>query len=210
MQIRRVWSATGLTVILLALATHSADARRYQLTPDESQISLHVGKAGALKGLGHEHMISARAFSGYIDLDETALARSRVSLTIDSRSLQVQPGGEPASDVPKIQKTMEGPEVLDTQRFPRITVTSRHATATQVGPGVFDVQLTCDLELHGVVKPINLRLRLETAENRIVARGDTTIRQTAFGIRPVRIAGGTIKVKDDVGGRFVLVGRAPG
>lgn len=207
MQTRRIWSATGLTVILLALVAQTAEARRYQVVSNESRIQLHVGKAGVLKGLGHEHVISARNFSGYIDLDEAALTRSRVSLTIDSRSLQVQPGGEPAKDVPEIQQTMQGPKVLDTQRFPRITLTSRHATATQVSPGVYDVQLTCDMELHGVVKPIDLRLRLETANNQLVARGDTTIRQTDFGMRPVTVAGGTIKVKNEVQGRFVLVGR---
>lgn len=203
---RRVLTA-GLAVVSI-LATHHAEARRYQLADDESRIVIHVGKAGILKRFGHEHVVAVRSFSGQLDLDEDALSRSRVSLIVDSRSLQVLSAGEPPKDIPKVQQTMLGPEVLDTQRYPRITLTSRRATATMVRPQLYNVQLTCDVELHGVVKPISFPLQVEITGDRVVARGTLKLRQKDFGIRPVKAAGGTIKVKNEVASTFTLVGHA--
>jgi polyisoprenoid-binding protein YceI len=120
----------------------------------------------------------------------------------------VLPDHEPPKDIAKIQQEMLGPNVLDSRRYPRITVTSRQSMAKPVGPRVFDVRLGCDLELHGVVRPISVPLRVAITDDRIEARGTTTIRQTDFGIQPVTAAGGTIKVKNEVAIRFTFVGRA--
>jgi polyisoprenoid-binding protein YceI len=38
-------------------------------------------------------------------------------------------------------------------------------------------------------------------------RGSATVRQTDFGIKPVSVAGGTIKVKDEVRVEFEIFGR---
>jgi polyisoprenoid-binding protein YceI len=170
-------------------------------------ILLHVGKAGMFKGFGHEHVIAARQFSGYADLDPQTPARSGVSLNVDTRSLRVLPDGEPPNDVPQIQRTMMSPKVLDVERYPRIAVASRSATLTPIAPSVYRVALVCDVELHGVVKPIRVPLRVEVHGDRIVARGTMTIRQTDFGIRPVSAMGGAIKVKDEIVSDLTLIGR---
>jgi polyisoprenoid-binding protein YceI len=198
----------ALAGLLSALAAAPAEARRYQIVAGESRMVFHVGRAGMFKGLGHDHAVAARAFSGYVELDDAEPARGRVTLTVDGRRLQVLPDGEPPKDVPQVQQTMLGPKVLDAQRFPRITVTSRRASARPIAPHVLQVQLTCDVELHGVVRPVSFPVRVEITGDRVVARGTITLRQTDFGIRPLRIAGGTIKVKDEVTGQFTLVGRA--
>jgi polyisoprenoid-binding protein YceI len=197
-----------LAGLLSVLAAAPAEARRYQVVPGESRMVFHVGRAGVFKGFGHDHVIGARRFSGYIDLDDADLARSRVTMNVDGRSLQVLPAGEPTKDIPEVQQTMLGPKVLDARRFPRITVTSRRVVATPIAPHVFRVQLTCDVALHGVVRPVSVPARVEVVGDRVVARGTMTIRQTDFGIRPVSVVGGTIKVKNEVTSEFTLVGRA--
>ena len=50
------------------------------------------------------------------------------------------------------------------------------------------------LTLHGQTKPITLETTLEKGHY----RGTATVLQTNFGIAPIKIAGGTIKVKDEV------------
>jgi len=198
----------GLAVDVFTLTSQTAEARRYQIVLGESSVRIHLGTAGLLKGLGHEHEIAARAFSGHVDVASSDLAGSQVSVTFDSGGLQVLPDHEPPKDIAKVQQEMLGPKVLDSRRYPRITVTSRQSMAKPVGPRVFDVQLGCDLELHGVVRPISLPLRVTITDDRLEARGTTTIRQTDFGIKPVNAAGGTIKVKNEVTIRFTFVGRA--
>jgi polyisoprenoid-binding protein YceI len=208
MSFRRLRRAAGLAAVISILTLHAAEARHYQLVPQESSIRIHVGRSGFLKGLGHEHDVAAPVFSGAVDTGAANLVDSRVTATFESKSLQVLPGGDSSSDVAKVQRTMLGPKVLDTQRYPRITVTSRRITATAVGPGVFDVQLSGDLALHGVVRPIRVPLRVEIGADRLVARGATTIRQTDFGISPVSNVAGGIKVKNELSIQFTIVGRA--
>jgi polyisoprenoid-binding protein YceI len=50
------------------------------------------------------------------------------------------------------------------------------------------------LARHGVTKPVNLTVNQNG--DAYVAR--TTLKQTDFGIKPISIGGGTIKVKNEV------------
>jgi len=196
-----------LAVVLSALAAQAAEPRVYHLVADESSVRLHVGKSGMLKTFGHEHEVAAPAFTGRVTLDEADLSRSHVSATFDSRELRVLPGNEPAKDVPKVQETMLGPQVLDAARYPDIRFTSTRCEARQTGPGTYEAQLEGQLELHGTVRPVSLPLHVELSEGRLVARGGTTIRQSDFGITPVSAGGGSVKVKNEVPIQFMFVGR---
>ena len=89
-----------------------------------------------------------------------------------------------------IQATMLGPKVLDAQRYPEIRFTSSHIE--QTAPGRFLV--TGKLELHGVAR--QLQFPVSAASGHYT--GKTKLKQTDFGIQPVAVAGGTVKVKDEV------------
>jgi hypothetical protein len=47
--------------------------------------------------------------------------------------------------------------------------------------------------------------RVELSANSLHAHGEIPLRQTNYGIKPVSVAGGTIKVKDDVKLTFNIV-----
>jgi len=51
-----------------------------------------------------------------------------------------------------------------------------------------------NLNLHGQTHPVAIDVTLKDG----IYRGSTTPIQTAFGITPVSVAGGTVKVKDEV------------
>ena len=53
--------------------------------------------------------------------------------------------------------------------------------------------------------PVDVQL----SANRVTATGKTEVRQTAFGIKPVKAGGGTVKVKDEVEVVFTIVARRP-
>jgi len=54
--------------------------------------------------------------------------------------------------------------------------------------------VTGTLNLHGVTKPVEVKVLREGD----AYRGSARIKQTDFGIKPVRIAGGTVRVKDEI------------
>jgi polyisoprenoid-binding protein YceI len=61
--------------------------------------------------------------------------------------------------------------------------------------------VTGDLTLHGQTHPITFAVTRVDATH---FHGATTVRQSAFGISPIRIAGGTVRVKDDVKVEFAI------
>jgi polyisoprenoid-binding protein YceI len=56
------------------------------------------------------------------------------------------------------------------------------------------------LTLHGVSKPVSVSVKLDGESY----TGHTVIKQTNFGIKPISIAGGAIKIKDPVDIDFVI------
>jgi polyisoprenoid-binding protein YceI len=77
-----------------------------------------------------------------------------------------------------------------------------------VSAGAYELIVTGELSIHGVVKPLTLPIRLEVQGSSIVASGKFTVKQTDFGIEPTSAAGGLVKVADEVGLTFRLVARA--
>jgi polyisoprenoid-binding protein YceI len=63
------------------------------------------------------------------------------------------------------------------------------------------------LTLHGVTQPQQITAQVSVTGNQLSASGEFTVRQSSYGIKPVSVAGGTMKIKDDVKVTFDLVAR---
>ena len=150
----------------------------------KSTMTVRVYKTGILSAFGHDHVISAPISAGTVDREA-----GRVDLTVNAADLQVRDPGASADDVAHIQKTMLGPEVLDTEHHPEIAFRSTAAHASE------NVWTVCgDLTLHGQTRPVTVQVR----ETNGRFTGSTRVRQSDFGMKPVKVAGGTVGVKDDV------------
>ena len=160
-------------------------AQPRQIDTRHSEMSVKVSKAGALAAFGHDHEISAPVGGGTIDA-----AAKRVELKISAGALRVRDPKASDSDRAQIQKTMLGPEVLDTDRYPEIAF--RSTAAEPAGPNAWRVR--GQLTLHGQTRPVTVDVR--DAGGRYL--GSIALRQTDFGIKPVKVAGGTVRVKDEL------------
>ena len=198
-----------LLVLLMAAAPVQAAPRVYTLEPARSQLTIHVGKAGLFGFAGHEHQIVAGAFRGTATFDPERLAQSSVDVTFDAGALRVSGQGEPAGDVPQVQAAMVGASCLDAGRFPTIRFVSRSVAAVgAAGPQGGDLALRGELTLHGVTRPLTLRVHLDVTGQTLEATGTTTLQQTDFGITPISKAG-VVKVKDELTLAWHIRGRAP-
>jgi polyisoprenoid-binding protein YceI len=99
-----------------------------------------------------------------------------------------------------IQKDLEE-MTLETRKFPQITF--RSSRIEKLADGQWKVD--GDLALHGVTKPVSLTVK-RTGDS---YSAHTVLKQTDFGIKPISVAGGTIKVKNEVEIDFqIFSGRA--
>ncbi|HSY39114.1 MAG TPA: YceI family protein [Polyangia bacterium] len=195
--------------LFMAAAPAQAAPRVYTLDPAHSRLTIHVGKAGLFGFAGHEHEIVAGAFRGSATFDPDRLAQSSVDLTFDAGALRVSGQGEPPEDVPQVQTAMVGATCLDVARFPTIRfVSTSVAAAGAAGPNGGDLALRGELTLHGVTRPLTLRVHLDVTGQTLEATGQTTLHQTDFGITPISKAG-VVKVKDELTLSWRIRGRAP-
>ena len=81
------------------------------------------------------------------------------------------------------------------------TIAFRSSHVDKTGEGQWKVDGT--LSLHGSTKPISLAV----TKNGEAYTGHTILKQTDFGIKPISIGGGTIKVKNEVEIEFQIFAR---
>jgi polyisoprenoid-binding protein YceI len=193
--------------VAVAAIIRGAGTRSYTIDSGRSSATIEVGKSGALSFVaGHSHEVIAPAIAGTITVDADDPTRSDVRVTIDAPALKVTGKGESANDVPKVQETMAGAQVLDVQRYPTITFASTHVTLTSRTPVTLEAVLTGQLTLHNVTRSITVPVTVRMDSSTLIATGRFSVKQTDHGIEPVS-GGGVVSVKDTVNVTFTIVGR---
>src|SRR6266481_1080447 len=193
-------ATTGaLTALLLAPLTVIAQGNApYSIDPAQSKLEIHVYKEGVFKAFGHDHLIAAKQLSGQVQLDPQKIDQSSVRLHVPAKSLTVDDPGESEKDRRDVQTTMEGEKVLDVAKFPEIIFSSSSVSAAKKTPAGWELTLSGKLKLHGVEKPVAFPLQLHFEANELRGDGGLSILQSDYGIIPVKVGGGAVKVKDKI------------
>ena len=179
--------------LLVALAlTTVAPAQAAEINAAASKLTVRVYKTGFFSGFAHDHTISAPIASGRLDAEKLS-----VELKVHTADMKVMDPGSKDSEKAQIESTMKSDKVLDVTRFPEISfVSSRVETSS---PGHFLVHGS--LTLHGATKPIEFPVEFSDGKY----SGSVKLKQTDFGITPVKVAGGTVRVKDEIDILFEIV-----
>jgi polyisoprenoid-binding protein YceI len=175
----------GLLTLPVAMRSGGQPTGR-AIDVDHSSLRIHVSKSGFFSAFAHNHEIEAPIVSGEVQITSTP----SVALRVDTRKLRVLDPEASESTRAQIQKTMEGPQVLDADRFPEI-----HFLSTEIeAKGTDHWVVLGTLDLHGQSHPVTADVTLK--DGRYLGTG--AFKQTAFGITPVTVGGGTVKVKDEL------------
>src|ERR1039457_1537798 len=166
------------------LCVLGASAQQHNIDTQKSTLTFHVGKTGAFSGLGHEHEVRAPIQNGTAETG----SHPAVEIHVDARALRVIDKGESEKDRAEVQKTMLGPEVLDSERHHEIVFKSTGAESVGERRWALHGKLT----LRGQTRPITVQVTLKDGRY----TGEATVKQTDFGIKPPGKAG--VRAKDEV------------
>src|ERR1700687_3566686 len=139
------------TVILAAASLAcvlGVNAQQHNIDTQKSTLTIHVGKTGVLSGLGHEHEVRAPIQSGTVDTG----SHPGVEMHVDARALRVIGNDDSEKDRAEVQKTMLGPEVLDSERHHEIVFKSIGAESADQGRWTLRGNLT----LRGQTRPVTV------------------------------------------------------
>lgn len=183
--------------------------QEFSVDSARTTVVLHVGRAGLFAFAGHDHEVAVPAVEGTVVLDPADVVRSRVTIQFDATAMKVTGRGEPAADVPEVQRVMLSDRVLDVQRYPTITFASRLIMLLERSPDRLVLRMQGDLTLRGTTRPVGMPIEVRLSPDAVTATGKATVRQTDFGISPVTAGAGTVKVKDEVDVVFTVIARRP-
>ena len=176
----RRWSSLAFCIIASAVAV----AQEHPIDTASSKLTVRAFKTGLFSGFADNHEIEAPISEGSVDQ-----AAGHVSFAVDARRMKVLDPQMNPSRRQEVQQRMLGPEMLDTTRFPQIAFES---TTVEWSKDLYVVH--GQLSLHGVTQPVVVNVRSENGRY----KGTCTLKQRDFGIAPISIAGGTVKVKDEL------------
>jgi polyisoprenoid-binding protein YceI len=197
----RMGAIAGSTILLCSIFLFSLSPGRTAeasseraIDSERSAVTVRVYKGGLFSSFGHDHEIRAPIKDGAFDEE-----KSTVWFVVETRSLQVLDSEASENDRAEIQATMLGPKVLDSEKFREIrfhsTEVNRHSNDQWTVHG--------DVTLHGQTRPVLAEVERKNGGY----RGSAQLRQKDFGITPVSVAGGSVKVKDEVRIEFEIVGK---
>jgi polyisoprenoid-binding protein YceI len=184
------------TALLAALTLFAQDKTQERaLDTQRSTITIHVGKSGLLSAAAHDHTVDALISSGTVRESPDP----HIEFTVETAKMTVKPDPKiDAKDQATIQTHMEE-MTLETKKYPEIAF--RSSRVERIGDGQWKVD--GNLSLHGVTKPVSLTVK-QTGDSWTT---HTALKQTNFGIKPISIGGGMIKVKDAVEIDFQIFAR---
>jgi polyisoprenoid-binding protein YceI len=170
-------------------------AQERAIDTQRSTIVIHVGKSGLLSAAAHDHTIEAPISSGSIR--ESPAPHVEFTVETAKMTLRPDPKVDPKTEL-TIQKDMEE-TTLEAMKFPEIGF--RSSRVEKLADGQWKVD--GDLSLHGVTKSVSLTVKLTDG----AYTTHTVLKQTDFGIKPISIGGGMIKVKNEVEIDFRILAR---
>lgn len=142
-----------------------ADAEHLTIDPARSS----VGFTGSKVTASHDGRFER--FTGTVDLAANAIEESRVSISIEMSSVQIDP--------PNLRNHLLSDDFFDVERFPTSTFESTRIVAGGEG-GTHTV--TGNLTLHGVTRAITFPANIEVSADEVRARAELSINRGDFGI----------------------------
>lgn len=169
---------------------------RYILDASASSLKAQAFATGMLSRLGHSPTFAVRDFRG-----EAQLAPDP-ALSLHAKAASLALLDEVSEkDRREILRTLNE-EVLESARYPEIEFRS---TRIELKDTV--ARIEGDLTLHGVTRRKVITATLTKTGDSLRARGDFTVLQSDFNIKLVRVAGGLLKLKDEVRCTFEVLAR---
>jgi polyisoprenoid-binding protein YceI len=170
-----------------------------------SQFTVQVFSGGILSALGHSPTIIIRDFTAEADVNPDNLEQASLKVVIQAASLSVK---DDISDKDRreIERMMQQ-EILETSSYPEIVYEGSGIAATKAGEGQYSITLNGDLSMHGVTRPQTVPARVALTADSFRVFGNFTLRQTDYDLKLASVAGGALKVKDELKFSFNILAR---
>jgi polyisoprenoid-binding protein YceI len=181
---------------------------RYRVDASRSRFIAQAFAKGLLSAFGHNPRLAILFFEGAAEFAPAEPGAASVWMKARADSLVVIDDIS-EKDRHEIERvTLE--ELLEAARYPEIAFQSAIVTARQEAEGRYRVRITGDLSLRGVTRELAIDAIALVEGDALRAQGGFPLRLSDFNIRPISVAGGLLKLKDEVQLSFDILAPASG
>src|ERR1700734_771906 len=181
------------------------DSYHYAMDPRASRFTVQAFATGLLAKMGHNPTIGIRDFSGGMKFNPDNLEASSFHLLIKTASMSVL---DDISDKDRreIERLMSQ-EVLEIAKFPEVVYDASDISVTKMADALFSATVKGNLTMHGVTNSQTIPVRVASFGSMLRASGDFSLDQTDYNIKLVSVAGGALKLKNELKFSFEIVAR---
>ena len=170
-----------------------------------SLFTVQAFASGMVAVVAHSPKFAIRDIVGEMEFVPETMQNASVHLKIDVGSLEIM--DEVSSiDRREIERVMFD-EVLEKSVFPRIEYKSARINASKTGESTYRINVAGDLTLHGITRGVSLDAQVVAGEETLRAQGSFSIMQSDYGLKIASVAGGTLKLKDELKCAYFILGR---
>jgi polyisoprenoid-binding protein YceI len=180
-------------------------AVQYVIDTKASQFTLQAFASGLIAVVAHSPKIAVRNWEGEVRFVPDSVEDARLSIRAKTGSLEVLDELS-REDRRQLQRVMYE-EVLEIERFPEFTFESSVIDSKRQKESLFQCSISGRLTLHGVNNTQSFAAQVAFGVDSFRAYGEFTVLQTDYGITIAQIAGGTLKLQDELKCSFYVIGR---
>jgi len=195
-------------------ASHPEDLtgmQLYRLLPHQSTLHILVYRAGPLAELGHNHVVSSDSLEGFVWTNDDHsrsgfdLVQPVNSLIVDDPASRLAEGDQFPLNLDEearaaTRRNMLLPAGLDGDQYPYIRLYSTGITGALPQP-VIQVAII----IKGQTQELHVPVQISQQENVLLVEGEFTIQQTDFGMTPMSVMAGALRVENEVTIKFGLM-----
>jgi polyisoprenoid-binding protein YceI len=187
----------------LEAETNAVD--RYSIDKNASRFTVRAFASGMLSALGHSPTIAIRDFSGEIGFSPDHLEDAYLRLEIRAASLEVT--DDISGKDRREMETVMNRDVLQSAEHATIGYESSRVALSKLSEAQYRAKITGRLSLRGDTQNEAVPASVMLLGDMLRAEGEFEISQRDYGIKPVSVAGGALKLKDELKFTFSIVAR---
>jgi len=185
-----------------------SDYVRYSMDAAQSQFTVHAFASGLAAVVAHNPKFAIRAFSGEAQFIPDTLRDASIRVRIKAASLELMDEVS-EYDRGEIDRVMFN-EVLEASRFPEIVYTSTQIAATRLSENLYATTIAGKLTLHGVTNELDFSAQVVIGDDTLRGYGSFPVKQSKYDIAIASIAGGTLKMRDELKIAFFIIAKKQG
>ena len=183
----------------------NGEGTRYVIDPAASQFAVQAFASGLGAAVSHSPKIAIRGWAGAIRMASGTPGKSSLQVQVKASSLEVldELRESDRREIHRIMKT----EVLEIDQFPEMVFESSEVRLEQQKENLYRVLLGGTLRMHGISNHHEFASQVALGIDTLRAYGNFSVRQTDYNIRIASIAGGTLRLQDELKFSFYVLAR---